>query len=255
MDAGIKWLGPPPSAMASMGDKVSARKVAVASGVPIVAGTEDPVDADGAQALREGARLPDRAEGGHGRRRQGVPRRAQRAELEEALEGAQREAQAYFGDASVFVERYVDRPKHVEAQILGDDHGNVAFLGERDCSTQRRHQKLIEEAPSASVRRRSAQKIGDAAVALAKAVGYRSAGTIEFLLSPAGELSFLEMNTRLQVEHPVTELVTGLDLVAEQVRIADGQELGYEYKEPRGHAIECRINAEDPAAGFLPLRD
>jgi acetyl-CoA/propionyl-CoA carboxylase, biotin carboxylase, biotin carboxyl carrier protein len=252
VDAGIKWLGPPPSAMASMGDKVSARKVAVASGVPIVAGTEDPVDADGAKrfAKEHGYPIALKAVMGGGGKAFRVVRSAE--ELEDALEGAQREAQAYFGDASVFVERYVDHPKHVEAQILGDDHGNVAFLGERDCSTQRRHQKLIEEAPSASVTPEIRRQIGDAAVALAKAVGYRSAGTIEFLLSPQGELSFLEMNTRLQVEHPVTELVTGLDLVAEQVRIADGQELGYEYKEPRGHAIECRINAEDPAAGFLP---
>ena len=174
------------------------------------------------------------------------------AELEEALEGAAREAQAYFGDPSVFCERYVDKPRHVEAQILGDAHGAVAFLGERDCSTQRRHQKLIEEAPSPAVDPDLRNAIGEAACALAKAVGYRSAGTVEFLLSPDGELSFLEMNTRLQVEHPVTELVCGIDLVGEQLRIADGQALGYDFLTPRGHAIECRINAEDPAAGFLP---
>ena len=251
-DAGLIWIGPPPSAMASMGDKVAARKVAIAAGVPIVPGSEDPVDADGAKhfAKEHGYPIALKAVMGGGGKAFRVVRSAE--ELEEALEGAQREAQAYFGDASVFVERYVDRPKHVEAQILADAHGGVAFLGERDCSTQRRHQKLIEEAPSPSVDADLRSAIGEAATSLAKAVGYRSAGTIEFLLSPQGELSFLEMNTRLQVEHPVTELVCGLDLVAEQIRIADGQAIGYDYVEPRGHAIECRINAEDPAAGFLP---
>jgi acetyl-CoA/propionyl-CoA carboxylase biotin carboxyl carrier protein len=173
-------------------------------------------------------------------------------ELDDALEGAAREAQAYFGDGSVFVERYVDRPRHVEAQIIADAHGGVAFCGERDCSTQRRHQKLVEEAPSPAVDAGLRDRIGEAATALAKAVGYRSAGTVEFLLSQNGELSFLEMNTRLQVEHPVTELVCGVDLVAEQLRVADGQAVGYEALSPRGHAIECRINAEDPARGFLP---
>jgi acetyl-CoA/propionyl-CoA carboxylase, biotin carboxylase, biotin carboxyl carrier protein len=251
-DAGLIWIGPPPSAMSSMGDKVAARKVAVAANVPIVSGTEDPVDADGAKAFakKHGYPLALKAVMGGGGKAFRVARSAE--DLDEALEGAQREAQAYFGDASVFCERYVDHPRHVEAQILADAHGNVAFLGERDCSTQRRHQKLIEEAPSPAVDTKLRAAIGDAAVALAKAVGYRSAGTVEFLLSPEGELSFLEMNTRLQVEHPVTELVCGVDLVAEQLRIADGQELGYETVTPRGHAIECRINAEDPAAGFLP---
>ncbi|MEX2393355.1 MAG: biotin carboxylase N-terminal domain-containing protein [Actinomycetota bacterium] len=251
-DAGLIWIGPPPSAMANMGDKVAARKVAVAAGVPIVAGTEDPVDADGARAFakQHGYPVALKAVMGGGGKAFRVVRSAD--DLDEALEGAQREAQAYFGDASVFCERYVDHPRHVEAQILADAHGNVAFLGERDCSTQRRHQKLIEEAPSPAVDETLRTAIGDAAVSLAKAVGYRSAGTVEFLLSPEGELSFLEMNTRLQVEHPVTELVCGVDLVAEQLRIADGQELGYSTLTPRGHAIECRINAEDPAAGFLP---
>ena len=252
IDAGIIWIGPPPSAMASMGDKVSARKVAMENKVPIVAGTSDPVDAEGAKqfAKEHGYPIALKAVMGGGGKAFRVVRSAD--ELDDALEGAQREAQAYFGDASVFVERYVDRPKHVEAQILVDNHGGVAFLGERDCSTQRRHQKLIEEAPSASVTPEIREKIGEASKRLVAAVGYRSAGTVEFLLSESGELSFLEMNTRLQVEHPVTELVTGLDLVAEQLRLADGQHLGYEYKEPRGHAIECRINAEDPAMGFLP---
>ncbi len=251
-DAGLIWIGPPPSAMANMGDKVAARKVAIAAGVPIVVGTEGPVDTDGATrfAKEHGFPIALKAVMGGGGKAFRVVRSA--GELTEALEGAQREAQAYFGDASVFCERYVDRPRHVEAQIVADNHGGIAFLGERDCSTQRRHQKLVEEAPSPAVDADVRERIGEAAVSLAKAVGYRSAGTIEFLLSPEGELSFLEMNTRLQVEHPVTELVCGIDLVAEQLRVADGQALGYEFITPRGHAIECRINAEDPAAGFLP---
>ncbi len=251
-DAGIIWIGPPPSAMASMGDKVAARKTAIAAGVPIVPGTEDPVDIAGARAFasEHGYPVALKAVMGGGGKAFRVVRTG--AELEEALEGAAREAQAYFGDASVFCERYVDKPRHVEAQILADGSGNVAFLGERDCSTQRRHQKLIEEAPSPVVDSTLRQQIGEAAVSLAKAVGYRSAGTVEFLLSQDGHLSFLEMNTRLQVEHPVTELVCGVDLVGEQLRIADGQKLDYDFLTPRGHAIECRINAEDPAAGFLP---
>ncbi len=251
-DAGIVWIGPPPDAMAQMGDKVSARNTAIEAGVPIVPGTSEPVDAKGAKAFAKehGYPIALKAVMGGGGKAFRVVRSA--GDLDEALEGAAREAQAYFGDASVFCERYVDRPRHVEAQILADAKGGVAFLGERDCSTQRRHQKLVEEAPSPAVDPDLRNAIGEAAVALSKAVGYRSAGTIEFLLSPDGELSFLEMNTRLQVEHPVTELVCGVDLVAEQLRIADGQALGYEELSPRGHAIECRINAEDPAKGFLP---
>jgi len=250
--AGLVWIGPPPDAMARMGDKVAARNTAVEAGVPIVPGTSEPVDAKQAKAFakQHGYPIALKAVMGGGGKAFRVVRSA--SELDEALEGAEREAQAYFGDASVFCERYVDRPRHVEAQILADAKGGVAFLGERDCSTQRRHQKLVEEAPSPAVDADLRSAIGEAAIALAKAVGYRSAGTVEFLLSPDGELSFLEMNTRLQVEHPVTELVCGVDLVAEQLRIADGQALGYEEMSPRGHAIECRINAEDPAKGFLP---
>jgi acetyl-CoA/propionyl-CoA carboxylase, biotin carboxylase, biotin carboxyl carrier protein len=251
-DAGLIWIGPPPDAMARMGDKVAARNTAIEAGVPIVPGTSEPVDAEGAKAFAKehGYPIALKAVMGGGGKAFRVVRSAD--ELEEAFEGAAREAQAYFGDASVFCERYVDHPRHVEAQILADANGSVAFVGERDCSTQRRHQKLVEEAPSPAVDADLRNAIGEAATALAKAVGYRSAGTVEFLLSPDGELSFLEMNTRLQVEHPVSELVCGVDLVAEQLRIADGQALGYEALEPRGHAIECRINAEDPSKGFLP---
>jgi acetyl-CoA/propionyl-CoA carboxylase biotin carboxyl carrier protein len=251
-DAGLIWIGPPADAMKHMGDKVAARKVAIKAGVPIVAGTPDPIDAAGAKvfAKEHGYPIALKAVMGGGGKAFRVVRSAE--ELDEAIEGAQREAQAYFGDPAMFCERYVDRPRHVEAQILADNHGNVAFIGERDCSTQRRHQKLIEEAPSPAVDPSLRTQIGEAAVSLARSVGYRSAGTIEFLLSQDGELSFLEMNTRLQVEHPVTELVCNVDLVAEQIRLADGQQLGYESITPRGHAIECRINAEDPAAGFLP---
>ncbi len=250
--AGLVWIGPPPDAMTRMGDKVAARATAIEAGVPIVPGTSEAVDVKGAKAFAKAHGYPValKAVMGGGGKAFRVVRSA--AELEEALEGAAREAQAYFGDASVFCERYVDRPRHVEAQILADAKGGVACLGERDCSTQRRHQKLIEESPSPAVDDDLRNAIGEAAVALAKAVGYRSAGTVEFLLAPSGDLSFLEMNTRLQVEHPVTELVCGVDLVAEQLRIADGQPLGYEEMTPRGHAIECRINAEDPAKGFLP---
>ena len=250
--AGLIWIGPPPDAMSRMGDKVAARNTAVEAGVPIVPGTSEAVDAKGAKAFAKehGYPIALKAVMGGGGKAFRVVRSA--GELDEALEGASREAQAYFGDASVFCERYVDHPRHVEAQILADAKGGVAFLGERDCSTQRRHQKLVEEAPSPAVDDDLRNAIGEAATALAKAVGYRSAGTVEFLLSPSGDLSFLEMNTRLQVEHPVTELVCGVDLVAEQLRIADGQALGYEESTPRGHAIECRINAEDPAKGFLP---
>jgi acetyl-CoA/propionyl-CoA carboxylase biotin carboxyl carrier protein len=250
--AGLLWIGPPPDAMSRMGDKVAARNTAIEAGVPIVPGTSEPVDAKDAKAFAKehGYPIALKAVMGGGGKAFRVVRSA--GELDEALEGAAREAQAYFGDASVFCERYVDRPRHVEAQILADDKGGVAFLGERDCSTQRRHQKLVEEAPSPAVDADLRNAIGEAAMALAKAVGYRSAGTVEFLRSPNGDLSFLEMNTRLQVEHPVTELVCGVDLVAEQLRIADGQPLGYEEMTPRGHAIECRINAEDPGKGFLP---
>jgi len=252
IDAGLIWIGPPPSAMDQMGDKVAARNTAIAAGVPVVAGTPEPVDTAGARAFaaEHGFPVAVKAVMGGGGKAFRVARSAD--ELDEALEGAAREAQAYFGDAAVFCERYVDRPRHVEAQVIADDHGTVAFLGERDCSTQRRHQKLIEEAPSPAVTPEIRQRIGEAAVALAKAVGYRSAGTVEMLLGEDGTLSFLEMNTRLQVEHPVTELICGVDLVAEQLRVAAGEPLGYETLPLRGHAIECRINAEDPSAGFMP---
>ena len=251
-DAGLVWIGPPPEAMAQMGDKVAARNTAIEAGVPIVPGTSEPVDQKAARtfAKEHGYPLAVKAVMGGGGKAFRVVRSAD--ELDDALEGAAREAQAYFGDGSVFLERYVDRPRHVEAQIIADAKGGVAFCGERDCSTQRRHQKLIEESPSPAVDHDLRDRIGEAATALAKAVGYRSAGTVEFLLSPDGELSFLEMNTRLQVEHPVTEFVCGVDLVAEQLRVADGQAIGYDALSPRGHAIECRINAEDPSRGFLP---
>jgi acetyl-CoA/propionyl-CoA carboxylase biotin carboxyl carrier protein len=251
-DAGLVWVGPPPEAMAAMGDKVAARNTAIAAGVPVIAGTEKPVNKSQAKAFarKHGYPIAVKAVMGGGGKAFRVARSAD--ELDDALEGAAREAQAYFGDSSVFLERYVDHPRHVEAQILADSLGGVAFLGERDCSTQRRHQKLLEEAPSPAVTPEIRERIGQAAVSLAKSVGYRSAGTVEFLLSPSGELSFLEMNTRLQVEHPVTELVCGVDLVAEQIRVAAGEPVGYDALPIRGHAIECRINAENPGRGFMP---
>jgi acetyl-CoA/propionyl-CoA carboxylase, biotin carboxylase, biotin carboxyl carrier protein len=253
--AGLTWIGPPPEAMELMGSKVAARQTMSAAGVPIIPGTTEP-----AESAEEVRRLGDElgwpiaikasaGGGGKGLKVVGSP-----DEVDRAYEAARREGQAYFSDASVYVERYLDDPRHVEVQVLADAHGAVIHLGERDCTIQRRHQKLVEETPSPAVDDELRAEIGRIAVEAARAVGYRSAGTIEGLLSREGEYFFLEMNTRLQVEHTVTELVTGLDLVREQVLIAAGEPLWLTQDEVRlnGHAIECRINAEDPSTGFLP---
>jgi acetyl-CoA/propionyl-CoA carboxylase biotin carboxyl carrier protein len=253
--AGLVWIGPPPEAMELMGSKVAARQTMSAAGVPIIPGTSEP--AGSAEEIR---RLGDElgwpiaikasaGGGGKGLKVVGSP-----DEVERAFEAAQREGQAYFSDPAVYVERYLEDPRHVEVQVLADRHGAVIHLGERDCTIQRRHQKLVEETPSPAVDEERRAEIGRIAVEAARAVGYRSAGTIEGLLSSEGEYFFLEMNTRLQVEHTVTELVTGLDLVREQVLIAGGEPLSLSQEEVRlnGHAIECRINAEDPSTGFLP---
>jgi len=238
-----------------MGSKTAARRAMKSAGVPIVPGTTEPVS--GAEEVVEIARdvgypvLIKAAAGGGGK---GMKVVRSDGEAERAFESAQREGQSYFADASVYVERYLENPRHVEVQVLADAHGNVVHLGERDCTIQRRHQKLVEETPSPAVDDELRARIGRIAVDAAKAAGYRSAGTIEGLLSPEGEYFFLEMNTRIQVEHTITEAVTGLDLVREQLLIAAGEPLSFRQEDVRfgGHAIECRINAEDPSNGFLP---
>jgi acetyl-CoA/propionyl-CoA carboxylase biotin carboxyl carrier protein len=253
--AGIVWIGPPPEAIELMGSKVAARRRMQAAGVPIIPGTTAAVSSP-AEIVRLGDELgwplAVKASAGGGGKGLKVVRSPE--EAERALESARREGEAYFSDPEVYVERYLEDPRHVEVQVLADAHGDVIHLGERDCTIQRRHQKLVEETPSPAVDAELRDRIGRIAVEAARSVGYRSAGTIEGLLSREGEYFFLEMNTRIQVEHTVTELVTGLDLVREQVLIAAGEPLSLSQDEVRlsGHAIECRINAEDPSRGFLP---
>jgi acetyl-CoA/propionyl-CoA carboxylase, biotin carboxylase, biotin carboxyl carrier protein len=254
-EAGLAWIGPPASAIELMGAKTRARQAMRDAGVPIIPGTTDPVASAGeVAALGEelGYPLLIKAAAGGGGKGMKVVRNA--AEAAQAFESAQREGRSYFADASVYVERYLEDPRHVEVQVLADAHGNVIHLGERDCTIQRRHQKLVEETPSPAVTPELRDRIGGIAVDAARAAGYRSAGTIEGLLTPEGDYFFMEMNTRIQVEHTVTELVTGLDLVREQVLIAAGEPLSLRQEDVvlRGHAIECRINAEDPSRGFLP---
>jgi acetyl-CoA/propionyl-CoA carboxylase, biotin carboxylase, biotin carboxyl carrier protein len=253
--AGIVWIGPPPEAIEAMGSKTRARETMKRAGVPIVPGTTAPIDS-AADVVRLGDEIgwPIAIKASSGGGGKGLKVVAGPDEAERAFESAQREGEAYFGDAAVYVERYLEDPRHVEVQILADAHGNVIHLGERECSIQRRHQKLVEETPSPAVDEELRRRIGAIGVDAARAVGYRSAGTVEGLLDRDGNYFFLEMNTRIQVEHTVTELVTGLDLVREQVLIAAGEplSLGQEDVPLNGHAIECRINAEDPSNGFLP---
>ncbi len=254
-DAGLTFVGPSAEAIDAMGSKTAARQLAISAGTPVVPGTTE--------ALRDAAEAREVAEqfgypvllkaaaggGGKGMRVVRAP-----GEMADALGAAQREAQNAFGDDAVYVEKYVEGPRHVEIQVLGDHHGTMLHLGERECSVQRRHQKMIEEAPSVAVSPELRARMGEAAVAAARAAGYVNAGTCEFLLARDGAFYFLEMNTRIQVEHPVTELVTGIDLVQWQLRIASGERLPFVQAElaPRGWAIECRITSEDPANGFLP---
>jgi acetyl-CoA/propionyl-CoA carboxylase, biotin carboxylase, biotin carboxyl carrier protein len=254
-DAGVVWIGPPPGAIEAMGSKISARETMKRAGVPIVPGTTEPIESANelvGLAKEHGWPLAIKASaggGGKGLKVVGSPEEAERA-----FASARREGESYFADPTVYVEKFIENPRHVEVQVLADGHGNVIHLGERDCTIQRRHQKLVEETPSPAVTPELRKQIGETAVAAARAVGYENAGTIEGLLAPDGSYYFLEMNTRLQVEHTVTELVTGLDLVREQVLIAAGEPLSLRQEDVRfaGHAIECRINAEDPANGFLP---
>jgi acetyl-CoA/propionyl-CoA carboxylase biotin carboxyl carrier protein len=255
-EAGLVWIGPPPAAIELMGAKTAARAAMRAAGVPIIPGAVDPVaSAEEVAALGEELGYPliiKAAAGGGGKGMELVrgPDDAARA-----FAAATRQGEKYFADASVYVERFLEDPRHVEVQVLADGHGNVIHLGERDCTIQRRHQKLVEETPSPAVDGELRQRIGRIAVDAARAAGYRSAGTVEGLLTADGEYFFMEMNTRIQVEHTVTELVTGLDLVREQVLVAAGEPLSLAQDEValRGHAIECRINAEDVSRGFLPV--
>ena len=253
-DAGLIWVGPPAAAIAIMGDKIESRRTAARAGVAAVPGTTEPLtglEAVTSAAAEYGYPIAIKAAHGGGGRGLKIVRGAD--ELENALESARREADAYFGNPEVYVEKYLERPRHIEAQIVFDHHGNGLFLGERDCSVQRRHQKLIEEAPSPVVSPELRAALGDAALAVAAVADYASAGTVEFLVTPDGEFYFLEMNTRIQVEHTITEAVTGIDLVGLQLRIAAGEALSL-FPQPQinGHAIEFRINAEDPAQNFLP---
>ncbi|MCU0464940.1 MAG: acetyl-CoA carboxylase biotin carboxylase subunit [Anaerolineae bacterium] len=255
IDAGLVWVGPPPSAIQAMGVKTEARSLMEAAGVPLVPGFQS-AEADDDRFVQEAARIGYpvmvKAAGGGG----GKGIRIVRAETDllPALESARREAQKAFNDPRVFLERYIERGRHIEVQVLADQHGNTVHLFERECSAQRRHQKVIEESPSPLLTDEQRAAIGKAGVDAARAVGYVNAGTVEFIATPSGEFFFLEMNTRLQVEHPVTELVTGLDLVQLQLRVASGEPLPFSQADLTqcGHAVECRVYAEDPANGFLP---
>jgi acetyl-CoA carboxylase biotin carboxylase subunit len=250
----IKFIGPDPQVIRLMGDKARARRVMKKAGVPILPGSDGPIESE-EKALKIakdiGYPVIVKATAGGGGRGMRVVRAA--GELPSAVKTAQREAEAAFGVGDVYIEKYVESPRHIEFQILGDQHGNVVHLGERECSIQRRHQKLIEESPSPALTDRMRRKMGSIVIDAAKAVQYTNAGTFEFLMDPDGRFYFMEANTRLQVEHPVTEMVTGIDIVKEQIRIAAGGKLGFKQSEVSftGHSIECRINAEDPDT-FVP---
>ncbi|GBD84318.1 acetyl-/propionyl-coenzyme A carboxylase alpha chain [bacterium BMS3Abin02] len=253
MDAGMIWVGPPPEAIIMMGSKITARQAATKAGVSVVPGTTEPL-ASTEEAFTAAAEFgfPVAVKAAHGGGGKGLRIVHDASELQAAVEGARRESEAYFGSSELYVEKYIEEPRHIEAQIFADDHGHTVFLGERDCSLQRRHQKLIEETPAAGLADRLRKAIGRSAIQIAKACDYRGAGTVEFLVDKEDNFYFLEMNTRLQVEHTVTEMVTGIDLVAEQLRVARGEPLSFTAPKRSGHAIEFRINAEDPAHGFLP---
>jgi acetyl-CoA carboxylase biotin carboxylase subunit len=255
LDHGITFVGPSPASILAMGDKSTAKATMQRVGVPTIPGSEgllrDPAEASHL-ADRMGYPVMIKATaGGGGRGMRLVPGPEQ---LESLFKAAQGEAEAAFGNPGLYMEKFIDRPRHVEVQVLADRHGNVVHLGERDCSIQRRHQKLLEEAPSPGLNEDLRRRMGDAAVAAARNIGYEGAGTVEFLVDRSGAFYFMEMNTRIQVEHPVTEMVTGIDLIAEQLRIAGGEPISVRQEEIRlcGHAIECRINAEDPRHNFRP---
>lgn len=253
LDAGLTWIGPPPQAIRDLGDKVAARHIAQRAGAPLVAGTPDPVEGSAeVVAFAEANGLPIAIKAAFGGGGRGLKVARTLEEIPELYDSAVREAVAAFGRGECFVERYLDKPRHVETQCLADSHGNVVVVSTRDCSLQRRHQKLVEEAPAPFLSEAQNAELYAASKAILKEAGYVGAGTVEFLVGTDGTISFLEVNTRLQVEHPVTEEVTGLDLVREMFRIADGEELGYGDPVMRGHSFEFRINGEDPGRGFLP---
>jgi acetyl-CoA/propionyl-CoA carboxylase biotin carboxyl carrier protein len=253
IDAGLTWIGPPPAAIDALGDKVKARDIAKRVGAPLAPGTEGPVAS--AEEIRQFARengLPVAIKAAFGGGGRGLKVARTLDEIEEQYESAVREATVAFGNGECFAERYLDRPRHVETQCLADAHGNVVVVSTRDCSLQRRHQKLVEEAPAPFLNGAQVKQLYDASKSILREAGYVGAGTCEFLVAADGTISFLEVNTRLQVEHPVSEEVSGIDLVREMFRIANGEELGYDDPPLRGHSIEFRINAEDPARNFLP---
>ena len=252
-DAGLTWVGPPPSAIDALGDKVKARHIAERAGAPLVAGTKDPVaDADEVVTFAKEHGVPVAIKAAYGGGGRGLKVARTLEEIPELYESAVREAVGAFGRGECFVEKYLDKPRHVETQCLADRHGNVVVVSTRDCSLQRRHQKLVEEAPAPFLSEEQNSQLYRASKAILREAGYVGAGTCEFLVGQDGTISFLEVNTRLQVEHPVTEEVTGIDLVREMFRIADGEELGYDDPALRGHSFEFRINAEDAGRNFLP---
>ena len=253
IDAGLTWIGPPPAAIEALGDKIAARRIASTVGVPLAPGSDGPVSGpQEAAAFAAEYGLPIVIQAAYGGGGRGLKVARTMAEIPELFESAVREAVAAFGRGECFVKRYLERPRHVETQCLADSRGNVVVVSTRDCTLQRRNQKLVEEAPAPFLSGEQEQLLRSSSKALLREAGYVGAGTCEFLIGEDGTMSFLEVNTRLQVEHPVTEEVSGIDLVREMFRIADGQDLGYDDPPLRGHSIEFRINAEDPGRGFLP---
>ncbi len=251
----IKWIGPTAKAMDAMGDKANAKKTMIEADVPVVPGSDGVVTSlEQAKRVSKEIGYPVMVKASAGGGGRGIRNVENEEELEEKIFAAKQEAKQFFGNDDIYIEKFIVDPRHIEIQLLADEHGNAVYLGERDCSCQRRNQKLLEESPSVIVTEELRKKMGEAAVRAAKACGYTNAGTVEFLVDKDRNFYFMEMNTRIQVEHPVTEMVTGIDLIKEQIKIADGAELDFKQEDVHldGHAIECRINAEDPAKGFRP---